>query len=431
MMDEDKAGQDERAREILRVNDRGGYTVPTARLYPFQWNWDSALVAMGWAMFDEARGWREIEMLLAGQWEDGFVPHIVFHAPSEDYFPGPEVWGLAERAPPTSGITQPPVLATAVRWMLERARARAEAEARAAAIYPRLVASHRWWVRARDPHASGLVTTLHPWETGMDNSPAWDEALARVPRETTTPIVRRDIAHVAAAMRPRAEEYERFIHLVDLFRGLGWSPEKMLAESPFKVVDIGTNAILLRAERDLLVLARRFGSVAERAEIEARIARQGAAIGRLWSGAGGIYFSADLIANALIPVSTSAGMLPVFASEYGHAAALAARLRAWAEAVRWLVPSIAPDSPSFEPQRYWRGPVWPCMNWMLADGFGAAGETATARLLAEAMGALIRASGFYEYFDPCDGAGLGGTDFSWTAAVALLLPREGEGDPRF
>ena len=98
----------EQARAILRRNDRGGYTVPTDRLYPFQWNWDSAFVAMGWATFDEARGFTEVERLLEGQWDDGLVPQIVFHAPSDDYFPGPSVWGM-QHAPPTSGITQPPV----------------------------------------------------------------------------------------------------------------------------------------------------------------------------------------------------------------------------------------------------------------------------------------------------------------------------------
>ena len=30
-------------------NDRGGYTVPTEGLYPYQWNWDSAFVALGFA----------------------------------------------------------------------------------------------------------------------------------------------------------------------------------------------------------------------------------------------------------------------------------------------------------------------------------------------------------------------------------------------
>ena len=119
----------ERARAILRGNDRGGYTVPTHRLYPFQWNWDSAFVAMGWATFDEARGFTEVERLLEGQWDDGLIPQIVFHAPSDDYFPGPAVWGV-DHTPPTSGITQPPVLASAVRRMLDKSQDRTAAEAR-------------------------------------------------------------------------------------------------------------------------------------------------------------------------------------------------------------------------------------------------------------------------------------------------------------
>lgn len=39
------------ARAILTANDRGGYTVPTDRLYPFQWNRDSAFVAMGCGIY--------------------------------------------------------------------------------------------------------------------------------------------------------------------------------------------------------------------------------------------------------------------------------------------------------------------------------------------------------------------------------------------
>ena len=46
-----------RAKAVLRQNDRGTYTVPTHGLYPFQWNWDSALSAIGFAHFDEARAW--------------------------------------------------------------------------------------------------------------------------------------------------------------------------------------------------------------------------------------------------------------------------------------------------------------------------------------------------------------------------------------
>lgn len=414
MMDRSEA-----ARQILRDNDRGGYTVPTDRLYPFQWNWDSAFVAMGFASFDLARAWSEIGCLLRGQWEDGMIPQIVFHAPSDDYFPGPEVWGI-RRDPPTSGITQPPVLATAARRVLA-AHATAEGEARMAAIYPRLRDSHRWWAAARDPGGIGLVATLHPWETGMDNSPAWDKALDRVPTGTRTAIRRRDTSHVDPAFRPRAIDYQRFIHLVEVFRDAGWDPARMLAASPFRVADVGTNAILLRAEKDLLHLAGRFGTPVEASEIATRIARMETALEHLWDDARGHYLPRDLISGEAIPFRGSAGFLPLFAGQARHAAALATQLEEWGRGVKALVPSTDPGDPLFEPLRYWRGPVWAVVNWMIAEGLHRCGETAMAARVAGDTRDLIAAEGFSEYFDPITGQGIGGGTFSWTAAIWLLL----------
>ena len=89
------------ARETLIANDRGGYTVPNAKVYPFQWNWDSAFVAMGFSVFDEHRAWRELETLFLGQWPDGMVPSIVFHKADPGYYPGPEAWGTAHQPPTT------------------------------------------------------------------------------------------------------------------------------------------------------------------------------------------------------------------------------------------------------------------------------------------------------------------------------------------
>ena len=110
----------ELAAEILNENDREGrYTVPTKGLYPFQWNWDSCLTALGWMYLDEDRAWREIETLFEHQWSDGMVPHIVFHEPDDGYFPGPDVWSTG-RAVPTSGITQPPFDGFGLRRLYQR-----------------------------------------------------------------------------------------------------------------------------------------------------------------------------------------------------------------------------------------------------------------------------------------------------------------------
>jgi hypothetical protein len=37
------------AIRVLRTNDRGTWTRPSPRLYPHQWSWDAAFVAIGWA----------------------------------------------------------------------------------------------------------------------------------------------------------------------------------------------------------------------------------------------------------------------------------------------------------------------------------------------------------------------------------------------
>ena len=70
---------DEQARDVLRKNDKGSYTLPTHGLYPYQWNWDSAFAAWGFTTFNPDRRWTELETLMSGQWEDGMLPHILFH----------------------------------------------------------------------------------------------------------------------------------------------------------------------------------------------------------------------------------------------------------------------------------------------------------------------------------------------------------------
>ena len=107
------------AHRILQLNDKGHYTVPTHGLYPFQWNWDSCLTALGQQQLSDDRAWVEIETLVQHQWPDGMVPHIVFHEANEGYFPGPEVWGTG-RPVPTSGITQPPVMGMVLEQLWQR-----------------------------------------------------------------------------------------------------------------------------------------------------------------------------------------------------------------------------------------------------------------------------------------------------------------------
>ncbi|WP_193334773.1 amylo-alpha-1,6-glucosidase [Devosia beringensis] len=407
------------AIDVLKENDQGTYTVPTKGLYPFQWNWDSCLTALGQAHFDEARAWQEIETLFEHQWPDGMVPHIVFHVYSDGYFPGPGVWDT-KRPTPTSGLTQPAVAGFAVKRLFERAKDRKLAEEKARLLLPKIDRWHDWFYRYRDPRAEGLVAILHPWEAGRDNSVDWDEAFERVPTEGITPYTRRDTQHADPAHRPTKAQYDRYLWLVEKFRSLGWDNAKLHDASPFQVIDPGFNAILIRACADLADLAEALGERQIGAANRARAKKGIAALEGLWSDSHGLYLCKDRTTGKLIDSASLGGMLPALADiPAGRAAAIARTIERWSDKVKFIVPSQDPDDPRFEAKRYWRGPVWLVTNYMIADGLAASGERAVADHIRRSSLDLIIESGFAEYYDPITAEPCGGGRFTWTAAMVL------------
>jgi hypothetical protein len=417
---------DLRAREVLRLNDRGGYTVPNGRVYPFQWNWDSAFVALGFAEFDYERAWREVESLFEAQWPDGFVPHIVFWKFDPGYFPGPEIWGTG-RTPATSGITQPPVAATVVRALCEAAPRDAAYLTRLERLFPKLLAWHRWFARVRDPIGKGVVVAVHPWETGRDNSPEWDFAAQAIDTSRVGDYQRRDTTHLDAAMRPRKLDYDRYVALLQFGRALQWDHARIGRESPFRVADVGMTMILLRAHRDLLVLAECLGRSAEAAELRALIERTEHGIGYLWDERAETYCSRDLVSGEATGLITSASFLSFYAGlrHPTRDAALLKHLERIAQHARYLLPSLDPAAASFDAMRYWRGPVWAVVNFMAARGLAEAGHASWAERIRRDTAQLALQSGLYEAYCPLTGGGTGGNDFSWTAAMWLHWARAG------
>ncbi|MHB2167689.1 MGH1-like glycoside hydrolase domain-containing protein [Alsobacter sp. R-9] len=409
---------DRLARDILVRNDRGGYTVPNEKVYPFQWNWDSAFVAMGFATYDVDRAWQELETLFLGQWDDGMVPSIVFHRPADNYYPGPPAWGTTHE-PPTTGISQPPVAATAARVVLA-AEDTPASRRRCAALFPKLFASHRWWHEVRDPDGTGLVTVTHPWETGRDNSPEWDAPLAAVTPTVDVAALRKDKTHVAAAERPTDDFYNRVMTLVQEARALDWDGKAVARTLSLRVCDIGVQSILVRADHDLLWLARTLGFTAEAVQLEAWIDRSTKAFDRL-RAPDGTWRSLDLRTGALAPTASSGSFLALYAHVGGREGAdrMAAVLDGWASSITYAVPSSDPGAPTYDPCRYWRGPVWLVVNRMICDGFARAGREDVAARIAEQSRALVLRHGLAEYFDPRTGEGLGGRDFTWSAAMWL------------
>ncbi len=420
------------AHEILDQNWRDGYTIPSARLYPFQWNWDSGFIALGLAYYRPERAIEEIRSMFKAQWRSGLLPHIAFHQVDPNYFPGPEVWatqGLPD-APAgvrTSGITQPAVFAFIVERIaglpFGRTPAWRDFERE---IYPQILAFHRYLYTQRDPEREGLVYIQHNWEAGTDNSPTWDAILDAIDVTGVRDVakLRRDVKNVDASHRPTNANYQRYIYLVDLFIRCGYRDAAIAAECPFLVQDVLFNALLVKSNFALITLGRRLGQ--DTSEIEAWNAQAITAINRkLWDPVTGFYYAYDLRNRRRIPIKTSSGFMPLFAGicDAVQARSLAGHLeKSFTRGAGWrLCASTAVDEPAFEPVKYWRGPVWINLNWMLHHGLRRAGYgELAARVRTDAL-ELIETAGFYEYFDARPGAtgGLGADRFSWSAALTL------------
>ncbi|MEL7114149.1 MAG: trehalase family glycosidase [Pseudomonadota bacterium] len=420
MNDLSNMSYDDQARAILRANDQGGYTIPTSGLYPYQWNWDSVFVALGFATFDLDRAWKELETLFEAQWPDGMVPHIIFRVDEPSYFPGPTVWQANKGPLPSSGITQPPVAATIIREL-----AKGEPE-RARAFLPKLDAWHRWFHAARDPEGLGVIAVTHPWESGRDNLPDWDRPGDAIDVSGVGEYTRRDTALVDADMRPKKKDYDRYLALVQFGVSKGWDHDVIAAENPFFVADPGMSAIFLRAERDLAALAHALGAPID--GIEDRIAKLEVGFDRLWNAEAGNYTSLDLRSGTHAEAATAASFMALYAGVDARKTELLRELEAWAGAADYLVPSFDPRSEHFDHLRYWRGPVWAMINWMTARGLAEHGAADWAERIRGSTAQLIRKGGFAEYFSPVTGEGCGGGTFSWTAAIWLAWDLEHLGE---
>jgi hypothetical protein len=450
------------AARVLDTNWTGRYTVPATGLYPHQWSWDSAFVAIGARHREPARARAELVTLLDAQWSDGRVPQIVYDVGrDDDYAPGAEFWrsgplggmassglsasGLSASGPATSGLVQPPVHAWAA-WLVHCADPAGSArEGFLAWVYPRLA---RWHEYLHGPRAGavGLPVTKHPWETGTDNSPLWDAALERVPPETRTAIRRPDLRHAGTGERPGSRDYRRYYHLAEAYRDAGCADDIPIG---FAMVCPLFTSVLAVSE---LALARMAGALpdagggapsgdeggasGDAGVHEATAARVVASMDEhLWDDDLGLYVALDdttgeparrATVNGLVPLLLAGGPSPAGAVATGRralATGRADRLLATLTGPGFLgggpyLPSTARDDPAFDPALYWRGPAWFNTSWLLLRAARALGQVDVAAQLLEHF-AVAAPESFPEYVDPCTGAGRGTRQFSWTAALTL------------
>lgn len=426
------------ASTVLSKNDRRLWTIPASHLYPHQWLWDSCFIAIGLRHLDVPRAQTELASLLRGQWSNGMLPNIIFDSGAA-YRQDRELWRsrinpYSPEAVATSGITQPPMLAEAVvrvghKLPLPQRRTWYKK------MYPALVAYHQWIYRERNPHGEGLAILIHPYESGLDNSPPWISELRKhsmplwvslvekLKLDRVINLFRRDTRHVPAENRSSNVEALAYWSALRRLRRRAYNSEAVLSRPLFAVEDVAFNSILVRAGALLRQIAKDIGETVPEELLNACRDTE-KALEQLWDESHGMYFSRSFISHKLIQQPSIASLLPIYAGAVSkdRVRQLVAHLNNPAKfGTDYSVPSVPLDSAYFNPNRYWQGPVWLNTNWLLIDGLERYGYPKEAQIIRAKSLELVEAGGMNEYFNPLSGQPAGAADFSWTAALAIDL----------
>lgn len=418
-------------------------TLPSPNLYPHQWSWDSAFIAIGYSHFNTRKAIDETDALFRAQWSNGLLPHIVFNPNAdESYFPGPAFWKIdtSESHPleaQTSGIVQPPVHAIASLAIYNNARSIEQkklAYEHLRNIYPKLVKWHSYLYNNRDPLGEHLVFIRHMWESGMDNSPAWDDALNAIhlSKDEIPHYTRVDKGKVAHHKeRPNSHFYDRAVYLIKIFYESNYDEYKIFKRSPFIIQDVLFNSILVRAGEALGDIASILDKTEEGVNHQKQAAQTASAMSaKLYDSEDGFFYDYDMVKNNLIRSKISGGLAALYGAKIDESQlnSLMKHLHSdgflGADLSSWTIPSVSREDAGYTNSSYWKGPAWLNINYLVRDGLirnanGRKDVEKVAKFLKDRSIEMVSKMGFYEYFNPISGDAHGGLQFSWSAALSI------------
>jgi hypothetical protein len=390
------------ARNVLEGNWREGrtadgrsfgYTCPDAEKYPDQFFWDSCFHALAWSRIDPARAMRELRSLGAAQQESGLIGHTTFWngpaRPSRAF-----TYNLLHRRAFQTSTIQPPLLGWVWAEVAERAGDAKFAEEGRAVV----TQLHEFLERER-ADADGLIGILQPDESGLDATPAYDKPLGW-----------------------RSHPKIGFLALRAFNQRRGFDYRRVVAEGGFHATDVLVNTAWILGWEGLARLGH--PGAAARAELLTR-----SLVDRLFDRKAGTFFPEGPDGERLL-VNTWAGLatlaLDRLPADIGHRIVNEHLLNPKCFWLPYPVPSAAACEPTFVPgsdrylwiERYWRGPTWLFSTWFIMRGLMRLGYATEAEHLSDRTLALVRQSGFREYFNPNTGEGMGARSFG-VSTIAL------------
>jgi putative isomerase len=341
--------------------------MPSKNTYVGLWLWDSAMHSLALRHVNPDMARNQIRAALAYQLADGMLPDAVFDE------------GVVSEInhPIRAEVTKPPILA----WAALKLHEVAPDVDFLKEIYVPLVRWNAWWFSMNDDDVDGLVQYNHPYSSGLDDNPLWDQGM---------PVESPDLnTYLCVQMGSLANMAE-----------------------------------ILEMPEEALMWRKRAAAIVQRM------------IEDFWDEGAGVFRA--MYNNQPISTITPFNLYPLWTGQLpdtirdtllGH---LTNPDEFWGE---YPLPSVARNDPAYDPNTMWRGPVWANVNYFFIEALQQIHEYDLAKELREKTLQMIMAQpGIFEYYHaetgepPAKAANV----FGWTAAVfidlALQATREQEAE---
>ncbi|MBI3739635.1 MAG: glycogen debranching protein, partial [Chloroflexi bacterium] len=137
--------------------------VPSIIHYMGVWQWDAFFHALAYRHIDSKLAEDQLRVLIDHQREDGMIPDAVHDE------------GIITHLtqPVDADVTKPPLIAWTALKLFQTNRHRDFLQE----IYEPIVRWNNWWFEKNDDTRDGIVQYNHPFSSGLDDSPLWDEGM--------------------------------------------------------------------------------------------------------------------------------------------------------------------------------------------------------------------------------------------------------------
>ena len=167
-----------------------------------------------------------------------------------------------------------------------------------------------------------------------------------------------------ATQTKRTAGYESGMDDSPMYEGVPFNKEKNTLE----LQDVGLTSLVIADTKALLEMAEVLGREAESAELRDRAATLGRNLEQLWDDKTGLYLNrrtdTGKLSHRLSPTlfyPLLAGVPDPDRAQRMVADHLLNPEEFWGD---WVIPSISRADPAFPKQRYWKGAVWPPLNFL-------------------------------------------------------------------